>query len=77
LALHALVLAASFCAAQPAIDRVAGEFPNLPLPAALALTIFDVTCTTILRVPTVTNLVQILGDVETVAGDVRQRRLGR
>jgi hypothetical protein len=77
-AIHAVVLA-GLCLAQPAIDKVAGAIPRLPLPVAMALTIVDVGCAIILHTPPGAALAQILSDAGTIASDVRAapRRRGR
>ncbi len=65
-----------FCTAiNPAVDKIAGAFPKF-LPLAIAVTISDVACVAILHAPSAASLAQILSDVATVVGDVRQRRIG-
>ena len=71
---HVVILAATLCAAQPAIDEVAGDIPKLPLPFAIALSVLDIGCAFVLHAPPVTALKQILPDVWTVVGDLPKRR---
>ncbi len=76
MAAHAVVIAAAWCAlVNPAVDKIAGAFPKF-LPLAIAVTISDVACVAILHAPSAASLAQILSDVATVVGDVRQRRIG-
>ena len=64
-----------FCTAlSPAIDKVAGAFPKLPLPLAVALTVVDAGCSIVLHIPPVAALKQILPDVWAVVGDLPPRK---
>ena len=62
-----------FCTAiNPAVDKIAGAFPKL-LPLQIVTTISDITCVAVLHVPTLTNILGIVGDVATVVGDLPPR----
>ncbi len=76
MAAHVVIVAALYCTAiNPAIDTVAGNFPKL-LPLQIAVTISDVVCIAVLHVPSLTNILGVVGDVATVVGDIPRGRVG-
>ena len=73
---HVVIVAALYCTAiNPAVDKIAGAFPKL-LPLQIVTTISDITCVAVLHVPTLTNILGIVGDVATVVGDLPPPRKG-
>jgi hypothetical protein len=72
---HVAVVVAWCSFVNPAVDKIAGGFPKA-LPLQVAVTLSDVACVVILHVLTVTNVLEILSDLEGVAEDLPSRRKG-